>query len=175
MMRDYIRAPVLIIFVGWTLFSLSYLAPNLEVGLDQRLSMPDDSYVLDYFNAQASQLRVGAPFYIVVSSTDTNYLDYSNATIQASISATGGSKPDSLANQVFQQSRQNNSMISDVTLNNWIDDYTVRARSSLLIVLTAFCRRGPYKPIAVDCSRTTRKLSVPGLSTTVLNSAPNVI
>lgn len=43
-----IRGLVVILFFGWLCASIS-VAPKTEVGLDQELSMPEDSYMLDYF------------------------------------------------------------------------------------------------------------------------------
>jgi Niemann-Pick C1 protein len=43
------RAIVMVAFFGWLCASIA-LAPHADVGLDQDLSMPEDSYMLDYFN-----------------------------------------------------------------------------------------------------------------------------
>ena len=45
------RAIVIVVFFGWLCASIA-LAPKIEVGLDQNLSMPEDSYMLDYFEVQ---------------------------------------------------------------------------------------------------------------------------
>ena len=42
------RAGVMVIFFGWLCTSIAVL-PHIEIGLDQKLSMPDDSFVLKYF------------------------------------------------------------------------------------------------------------------------------
>lgn len=42
------RAVVMVVFCGWLCTSLA-LMPLVEVGLDQELSMPEDSYMLTYF------------------------------------------------------------------------------------------------------------------------------
>ena len=42
------RAIVVVVFFGWLCTSIA-LAPRIDVGLDQELSMPEDSYMLDYF------------------------------------------------------------------------------------------------------------------------------
>ena len=42
------RTIIMVVFFGWLCASFA-LAPRLEVGLDQELSMPEDSYMLDYF------------------------------------------------------------------------------------------------------------------------------
>ena len=38
----------MVIFFGWLCTSIAVL-PHIEIGLDQKLSMPDDSFVLKYF------------------------------------------------------------------------------------------------------------------------------
>jgi Niemann-Pick C1 protein len=48
LMKKKVRAAVFVIFYGWLCSSLAVL-PRVEVGLDQELSMPEDSYVLKYF------------------------------------------------------------------------------------------------------------------------------
>ena len=42
------RAVVVVVFFGWLCASIA-VAPKIEVGLDQELSVPEDSYVLNYF------------------------------------------------------------------------------------------------------------------------------
>lgn len=43
-----VRAIVTVLFLGWLCSSIA-VAPKIEVGLDQELSMPEDSYMLNYF------------------------------------------------------------------------------------------------------------------------------
>lgn len=42
------RAVVVVVFFGWLCASIA-VSPKIEVGLDQELSVPEDSYVLNYF------------------------------------------------------------------------------------------------------------------------------
>ena len=42
------RAIVVVVFFGWLCASIA-VSPKIDVGLDQELSMPQDSYMLDYF------------------------------------------------------------------------------------------------------------------------------
>lgn len=42
------RAITVVVFFGWVCASVA-VSPKIEVGLDQELSMPQDSYMLDYF------------------------------------------------------------------------------------------------------------------------------
>jgi Niemann-Pick C1 protein len=46
--KKFVRVSVLVGFFGWLCCSLAVL-PYIDVGLDQELSMPEDSYVLEYF------------------------------------------------------------------------------------------------------------------------------
>ena len=48
LMKKWIRASVVIIFFGWLCSSLAVI-PKIEIGLDQEVSMPEDSFVLKYF------------------------------------------------------------------------------------------------------------------------------
>jgi hypothetical protein len=50
-MKKKVRAGVFVIFYAWLCTSLAVL-PHIEVGLDQELSMPEDSYVLKYFQVR---------------------------------------------------------------------------------------------------------------------------
>ena len=43
--------------------------PQIEIGLDQEISMPDDSFVLKYFTFLKDFLSVGPPVYFVVNNT----------------------------------------------------------------------------------------------------------
>lgn len=48
LMNKIIRPLVIVIFYGWLCLSIAVL-PRIKIGLDQELSMPQDSYVLKYF------------------------------------------------------------------------------------------------------------------------------
>lgn len=54
-MKKKVRAGVFVIFYAWLCTSLAVL-PHIEVGLDQELSMPEDSYVLKYFQVRILHL-----------------------------------------------------------------------------------------------------------------------
>lgn len=106
--NDLTRAPLLVIFAGLLFASLS-LWPRMDIGLDQRLSMPSDSYLLDYFNAQASLLRVGAPYYLVVDATaDLSNYDLSVVDEQNLICGRAGCAAYSLVNLASERSKKAN-------------------------------------------------------------------
>ena len=56
LMSKWVRPSVLTIFFGWLCFSLATVN-KIEIGLDQELSMPDDSFVLTYFKYLNQQIQ----------------------------------------------------------------------------------------------------------------------
>lgn len=58
--------PAVIILFTFTLFGSIALVPRVAIGLDQKLALPRDSYVLDYFKSVEKYLYVGAPVYFIV-------------------------------------------------------------------------------------------------------------
>ena len=52
LMRKWTRVSVIIVFFAWLCISLSVI-PDIEIGLDQELSMAVDSYVYKYFKVSS--------------------------------------------------------------------------------------------------------------------------
>lgn len=48
LMLPFVKIAVLVLFLAFLLVSV-VVFPNIEVGLSQQLAMPEDSYVLKYF------------------------------------------------------------------------------------------------------------------------------
>ncbi|CAD7674962.1 unnamed protein product [Nyctereutes procyonoides] len=59
LLKDWMRPIVIAVFVGILSFSIAVLN-KVEIGLDQSLSMPDDSYMMDYFKS-LKYLHAGPP------------------------------------------------------------------------------------------------------------------
>ncbi|CAG2182401.1 unnamed protein product, partial [Oppiella nova] len=117
LMKDYIRVPVVILFMGWLCTSIAVIN-KLDVGLDQDISMPSDSYVLRYFEAQTKSLGVGPPVYFVVKS------DYDYANRQQLICTSAGCSSNSLGAILSDASKHSNeTYIAGSVANNWVDDY----------------------------------------------------
>jgi Niemann-Pick C1 protein len=112
-----VRVSVLVVFFGWLCLSLSVL-DKVDVGLDQELSMPEDSFVLTYFRAMFNYLSVGPPVYFVLKSSNFDYEDYrSQDLIRA------GSNPSSLVSQIFAASKAPNYTYIAKPTASWIDDF----------------------------------------------------
>jgi Niemann-Pick C1 protein len=58
---------VIILFIGM-LFAGVNFSTQLSIGLDQRVALPQDSYLINYFNKLDEFLAVGPPFYLVIKS-----------------------------------------------------------------------------------------------------------
>lgn len=63
------------IFLVFCAISIA-VTPSVEIGLDQELSMPEDSFVLKYFQYMKQYLSMGPPVYWVVKG-NTSYVDQS--------------------------------------------------------------------------------------------------
>lgn len=113
-----IKLCICLIFLGMFMIGLS-LAPQLELGLDQRIALPSDSYLVQYFNDLDAYFQVGPPVYFVVTDTNTTA-----RTGQQKICGRFSTCQDhSLANILEQErKRPNVSFIAEPT-SGWLDDF----------------------------------------------------
>ncbi|XP_017281567.1 NPC intracellular cholesterol transporter 1 [Kryptolebias marmoratus] len=117
-LTDCVRPVIVAVFVGMLSFSIAVIN-KVDIGLDQKLSMPDDSYVLDYFNNLTEYLHTGAPVYFVVE----DGLNYSSPEGQNSVCGGVGCNNDSLVQQVYAASLISNYTTIASTPSSWLDDY----------------------------------------------------
>lgn len=94
-LSKFVRPFLVVILLLWLCLCIALVTTRLEVGLDQRLSMPLGSYVLDYFDAIAQYLAVGPPVYFVVTAGH-NYTVWENG--QNSVCSFAGCSNSSLPN-----------------------------------------------------------------------------
>ncbi len=66
-MNHHVRPTVIFIFITWLAASIALL-PYVKVGLEQNITMPKDSYMIDYFSALKEYFAVGPPVYFVIKS-----------------------------------------------------------------------------------------------------------
>lgn len=69
LLRQEVKQFVLAAFGGLLLVAVIGIQ-HITLGLDQRLALPGDSYLVSYFNALDSYLDVGPPVYFVTHDTD---------------------------------------------------------------------------------------------------------
>ncbi|XP_050298712.1 NPC intracellular cholesterol transporter 1 isoform X2 [Anthonomus grandis grandis] len=117
-MNKFIRCIVMIVFFGWLCSSVA-VVPKIEIGLDQELSMPEDSFVLKYFKFLKDYLNIGPPMYFVVK----DGLNYSDFNDQNKICGGQYCHTDSLIMQVYMASRDSKNTYIAKPSSSWLDDY----------------------------------------------------
>lgn len=118
LMKKPIRAGTMVLFFSWLCVSIS-VAPQIEIGLDQELSMPEDSFVLKYFKHLKEYLRIGPPVYFILKGN----LNYSDFEYQNVICGGQFCSDSSITTQVYIASKQPNITYIARSASSWIDDY----------------------------------------------------
>ncbi|XP_061938456.1 NPC intracellular cholesterol transporter 1 isoform X5 [Apis cerana] len=118
LLKKWVRAFVMIVFFGWICSSIA-VVPHIEIGLDQELSMPEDSFVLKYFKFLNSYLSIGPPMYFVVKEG----LNYSDKRAQNLVCGGQYCNSDSVSTQIFIASKQSNRTYIAKPASSWLDDY----------------------------------------------------
>ncbi|CAH0726981.1 unnamed protein product, partial [Brenthis ino] len=113
-----VKIAVVIIFIGFV-SSCIILIPQIEVGLDQEMAVPPDSYVYRYLQAVNQILRIGPPVYFVLKG-GMNFTDYNHQNVIC-----GGRlcNDDSLTTQLFLASRYSEITYIARSSNSWLDDF----------------------------------------------------
>lgn len=88
------------IFTVWTCVSLFFIA-DIDVGLDQQLTMATDSYVYKYFMMMTELLSMGPPLYWVLG-TKLSMSDINNQNL---ICSSLGCNTDSVATKLYLASK----------------------------------------------------------------------
>ncbi|XP_029971940.1 NPC intracellular cholesterol transporter 1 [Salarias fasciatus] len=150
-LKEWVRPVVVAVFVGMLSFSIATVN-KVEIGLDQKLSMPDDSYVLQYFEKLSQFLHTGAPVYFVVE----DGLNYSSPDGQNAVCGGVGCNNDSLVQQVYSASLISNYTTIAYTPSSWLDDYFdwVKPQSTCCRYYNSsgeFCNASVVNPSCVSC------------------------
>ncbi|XP_076646594.1 NPC intracellular cholesterol transporter 1 homolog 1b [Halictus rubicundus] len=117
-MKKPVRIIVLILFFAM-LITHAVVLPRIGIGLEQKLSMPMDSYVLKYFQYMNDLLSMGPPVYFVL----TPGLNYSNREVQNVICGGQGCNDDSMYTQIYSAAKQPEKSYLLRAASSWIDDY----------------------------------------------------
>lgn len=112
------RKKIITLFIMWLGISLGLL-PQIELGLDQRLAVPNGSYLINYFNSIYEYLNVGPPVFFVVQD-----LDVTNRTNQQMLCGKFPSCDEFSLSNILQEEyeRQELSFIAQ-PISNWLDDF----------------------------------------------------
>ncbi|XP_056599830.1 NPC intracellular cholesterol transporter 1 [Triplophysa dalaica] len=150
-LMDWVRPLVVAVFVGILSFSIAVIN-KVEIGLDQDLSMPDDSYVLNYFGNLTEYLHTGAPVYFVVEDGH----DYKTTKGQNAVCGGVGCNNNSLVQQIYSASLMSNYTKIHNVPSSWLDDYFdwVKPQSSCCRYYNstgAFCNASVVEKTCVHC------------------------
>uniref|UniRef100_A0A2K6FX77 NPC intracellular cholesterol transporter 1 n=1 Tax=Propithecus coquereli TaxID=379532 RepID=A0A2K6FX77_PROCO len=151
LLKEWMRPIVIAVFVGVLSFSIAVLN-KVEIGLDQHLSMPDDSYVVDYLKSLSQYLHAGPPVYFVLEEGH----DYTSPKGQNMVCGGVGCNNDSLVQQIFNAAQLDNYTRIGFAPSSWIDDYFdwVRPLSTCCRVYNTsgqFCNASVVDPDCIRC------------------------
>lgn len=157
LLKDWMRPIVIAVFVGVLSFSTAVIH-NVEIGLDQSLSMPDDSYVMDYFSQLGKYLHAGPPVYFVLEEGH----NYTSLEGQNMVCGGVGCNNDSLVQQVFNAAEIGSYTRIGYAPSSWIDDYFdwVKPQSSCCRVYNTtgqFCNASVTDPSCTRCRPLTQE------------------
>ena len=113
-------------FFGLTFFLSIAAIPHMEIGLDQQLALPKDSYMGPYFEYLSKYLEVGAPVYFVVEHdypNGTQRLNTSSVEGQNQLCGSSGCNIDSVVAMINVYSNVSSYSRIAQPPNSWIDDY----------------------------------------------------
>ncbi|XP_062139723.1 NPC intracellular cholesterol transporter 1 homolog 1b [Drosophila sulfurigaster albostrigata] len=159
LLKKPVKIIVLVIFTVVTCLSLMVF-PSVEPGLDQEMSMPQNSHVVKYFRYMDELLAMGAPVYWVLKPG----LNYSQPEHQNYICGGVECNNDSLSVQLYTQSRYPQITSLARPASSWIDDYidwiSISDCCKYNITTGLFC---PSNSKSSDCSPCEREFTEDGL------------
>lgn len=127
LIRDYfapfiltpsVKPKILSVFLLWLGVSLSLL-PQIELGLDQRIALPADSYLIDYFNSLYKYFDAGPPVFYIVKDLDVTIREN-----QQKICGKFSTCDEfSLANILEQEYKRGGKSTIIQPSTNWLDDF----------------------------------------------------
>ncbi|KAE8827185.1 hypothetical protein PTNB73_08938 [Pyrenophora teres f. teres] len=114
------KTKVAIIAIFFGIFTAGVaLYPSVELGLDQRIAIPSDSYLIDYFNDLYDYLDVGPPVYFV-----TKELNVTERRPQKELCGRFSTcDRESLANIIEAERKRPEVSYLAASAANWLDDY----------------------------------------------------
>ncbi|ODQ65807.1 patched sphingolipid transporter [Nadsonia fulvescens var. elongata DSM 6958] len=117
-MRPKVKKVILFIFFTWLAISVALL-PKVQLGLDQKLAVPKESYLVDYFNDLYDYFGSGPPVYFVV-----NEVDVTTRKGQQTLCGKFSTCDEFSLNNIIQQEskRPKISYLSESSAS-WIDDF----------------------------------------------------
>lgn len=113
-----VKVVVVIVFLGVLTAGLA-LIPEVALGLDQRIALPSDSYLIDYFNDLSEYFGTGPPVYFVTRNVNVTQREHQQQLCGRFTTCEEYSLPFVLEQE---SKRSNVSYISGSTAS-WVDDF----------------------------------------------------
>lgn len=157
LLNNWMRPIVISVFVAVLSFSIA-VVNKVEIGLNQSYSMPDDSYLLDYFASMNKYFHAGPPVYFVIEEGH----NYTSPEGQNAVCGGVGCNNDSLVQEVYNAALLSNYTRVGFPPSSWIDDYFdwVKPQSTCCRVYNnteTFCNATVHNPACVRCRPLTRE------------------
>ena len=134
--HKYVRPTVILSFIILTCASIAVCFNFTRVGLDQDLSVPEESYVRDFFEFQEAYLLVGVPVYFVIAGN----LSYEKQQVQEPICSRAGCAPGSFAEMITLASDEPEYWRIETAPQSWLDDFIDWADPGTLTTPPVCCR-----------------------------------
>uniref|UniRef100_A0A0E0PCP3 SSD domain-containing protein n=1 Tax=Oryza rufipogon TaxID=4529 RepID=A0A0E0PCP3_ORYRU len=115
-----VKFVVIAVFVGFSFASIA-LSTRLQPGLEQKIVLPRDSYLQDYFDDLATYMKVGPPLYFVIK--NFNYSSASEHTNK--ICSINQCDSNSLLNEIAKQSLSPETSYIAKPAASWLDDFLI--------------------------------------------------
>jgi len=112
------KPKLLTLFILWLGISLSFI-PHVELGLDQRIALPADSYLVNYFNSVYNYFNSGPPVFYVVKDLDVT-LRENQQKLCGKFSTCDEYSVANILNQEYKRAGKS-TIIEPST--SWIDDF----------------------------------------------------
>lgn len=74
MLHPIVQCIIILVSIIFTIYAICYTIQYIDLGLDQSVVLPQDSYLQSYFNDLKQYVRVGPPLYIVVETPPVEQL-----------------------------------------------------------------------------------------------------
>jgi Niemann-Pick C1 protein len=113
-----VKAVIVIVFLGILTAGLA-LIPEVALGLDQRVALPSDSYLISYFNDLDAYFRTGPPVYFVTRNVNVTERKHQQQLCGRFTTCEEFSLPFVLE----QESRRPNVSYLAGSAASWIDDF----------------------------------------------------
>lgn len=154
LLSESVKAVVLVLFGG--LFVASVISiQRVELGLDERLALPRDSYLIDYFNDLHRYLEIGPPVYFVVQDGD----ETSRAGQRELCGRFTTCEPFSLASVLEVERKRADTSFIGMPTSSWLDDFFLWLNPAM----DTCCRVRKANPSQFCAARDSERLCQPCL------------